>query len=35
MALMNATRNWPNENKVIEPEMLKVFHQAESEFCVL
>jgi hypothetical protein len=30
MALNNACRHFPKEHKVIEPEMLKVLHEAEA-----
>lgn len=31
MALNNACRNFPKEAKVIEPELLRLFAEAESE----
>ena len=30
MALNNACRHFPQEHKVIEPEMIKVLHEAEG-----
>lgn len=32
MALNNSCRHFPAEHKVIEPEMLKIFHEAEGQF---
>jgi hypothetical protein len=34
MALNNACRHFPREQKVIEPETLKIFHEAECASCV-